>query len=268
MTPLLTLRDVRFGFPSRPEFLGPISVTVQPGELWAIVGPNGAGKSTLLRIMAGLLSARSGDVQLDGRALAGWSRRERGKRVAFVPQQTVEIDAITAREWVLLGRYPHRSLGLFESAEDERRCDRAMEMTEVQAFAQRTVRTLSGGEFQRVRLAAALSQEPRILLLDEPTASLDLQHQLAVFGLLRSLVTTQRLGAVVVTHDVNLALRFCGKVLLLHDGQSVACGDACQVLTPELLGPVYSVALADLRDDRRPGCRWIVPADIETVAAS
>lgn len=268
MTPLLTLRDVRFGFPSIREFLGPISVAVQPGQLWAIVGPNGAGKSTLLRLMAGLLPVRSGEVQLEGRALGMWSRRERGKRIAFVPQQSAEVDEVTAREWVLLGRYPHRSLGLFESSEDERACDRAMEMTDVRGFAGRAVRTLSGGEFQRVRLAAALAQRPRLLLLDEPTASLDLQHQLAIFELLRNLVREEQLGAVAVTHDVNLALRFCGKVLLLHQGRSVACGDTCHVLTPDVLRPVYAVALTALSDSSHPECRWIVPVGINPTASS
>lgn len=268
MAPLLTLHDVRFAFPAQEEFLGPVSLAIHAGELWAVVGPNGAGKSTLLRIMAGLLRARSGDVRWESRPLAAWSRRERAKRIAFLPQQAADVDELTAREWVLLGRYPHRSLGLFESVKDQSECDRAMALTDVRSLADRCLQQLSGGEFQRVRLAGALVQRPRLMLLDEPTASLDLQHQLAFFRLVRKHVDGGNLAAVVVTHDVNLALRYCGRALLLHRGRVVACGAAAEVLTPETLTPVYSVGLTALRDDRRPDQRWIVPTDFDPPVVS
>ena len=258
---MLTLDDVQFGFPARPDFLGPITLSVAPGECWAIVGPNGAGKSTLLRLMAGLHRPRSGVVSLAGEALGRMSLRERAKRIAFLPQQMPADLDFRVRELVLMGRFPHRSLALFESAEDERRTEQAMAATQTLEFADRPVATLSGGEAQRVHLAAALAQEPQLLLLDEPTASLDLQHQLAVFQILLERTVRHRLAVVVVTHDVNLAGRFCTHVLLLDHGKPAAVGPPSQVIIPAVLSPVYGVKLAAVtlpgRDDRH----WVVPTD-------
>lgn len=258
---LLTLRDVRFGFPARPDFLGPISLAVAGGECWAIVGPNGAGKSTLLRLMAGLHTPHAGEVEISGELLRRVSSRRRAQRVAFLPQRTPADVDFCVRDVVLLGRYPHRSLGLFDSAEDYRVAERTMALTETLAYADRPIATLSGGEAQRVHLAAALAQEPRILLLDEPTASLDLQHQLAIFRILHQRARYDGLGVVVVTHDVNLAAQFCTHVLLLNDGRAVAQGTSAAVLTPSILQPIYGVKLVTLTVADHPDRRWIVPLD-------
>lgn len=263
--PLLALRDVRFGFPTRPHFLGPISLAVAGGECWAIVGPNGAGKSTLLRLMAGLHTPHAGEVEIDGVPLRSISTRRRAQLVAFLPQRTPADIDFCARDVVLLGRYPHRSLGLFDSAEDHHVAERAMVLTETLEYADRPITTLSGGEAQRVHLAAALAQEPRVLLLDEPTASLDLQHQLGIFGILHDRARNDGLAVVVVTHDVNLAAQFCTHVLLLHEGQAVAKGLAAAVLTPSILEPVYGVKLVTLTvpspllPEQCHTRRWIVP---------
>jgi iron complex transport system ATP-binding protein len=302
---LLSLRDIRFGFARRPEFLGPVSLELRAGECWAIVGPNGAGKSTLLRVMAGRVRPTSGDVGLRksaffqsplrdqvvvqhdgiressrdvatplysplvrGEEVAPLSARERARVIAYVPQ-LVRLDGeLTARELVLLGRYPHQSVGFFESPEDERVAERAMGMTETRAFRERLIGTLSGGEAQRVHIAAALAQEPRLLLLDEPTASLDLKHQLQIFQLLHELSRRDGLCVVIATHDLNLAARFCSHVLLLNDGQVVAQGDPNKVLSPEILEPVYDVNLASFSvGGASPSIgggaagRWIVPIE-------
>ena len=248
--PLLCLEDVRFGFATRPDFLGPITLSVKHGECWAIVGPNGAGKSTLLRLMAGLYRPHTGVITLAGTLLSDMSDRDRAKRLAFLPQQPPSDIDLTVRDVVLLGRFPHRSLGLFESMEDYRIADRAMRITETLAFANRPLATLSGGEAQRVHVAAALAQEPELIMLDEPTASLDIQHQLAIFEILRDRAGCERIAVVIVTHDVNLAARFC----------SVATGPPGEVLTPEVLGPVYGVELATLTMPDDPDYRWVVPA--------
>lgn len=257
----LALREVCFGFAARPDFLGPVTATLQPGQFWAIVGPNGAGKSTLLRLMAGLHRPNAGEVTLAGHSIAAMHARARAQRIAFVPQQVSPDVALSVRDLVLLGRFPHRSWGLFESAEDFHIADEAMRMTETLRFADRSVMTLSGGEAQRVHLAAALAQEPRILLLDEPTAALDIQHQLAVFRILRERASKDDLTVVVVTHDVNLATPFCSHALLLSDGRVAAIGDPEEVLTPEVLGPVYGVSLATLAVPGRPQRRWLVPVN-------
>jgi iron complex transport system ATP-binding protein len=255
---MFRLTDIRFGFPACPEFLGPVSLRVENGDCCGIVGPNGAGKSTLLRLMAGLLKPKSGRIELNGQAITALPTRERARKIAFLPQR-VAIDAdFTVREVVLMGRFPHRSMGLFDSAEDYEIADAAMAATQTREFAYRPIETLSGGEAQRVHLAAALAQEPRVLLLDEPTASLDIQHQLAVFEILRAQAAAG-IAVVVVTHDVNLAADFCNRVLLLDNGKAVACGPPAEVISPEMLAPVYGVELAAVAAPG-PGPRnWIIP---------
>ncbi len=258
-TPILTLTDVRFGFADRPGFLGPIAFSVSPGQCWAIVGPNGAGKSTLLKLIIGLLEPREGEVRLRGIHVSRMTGRDRARRVAYVPQNPPSDLASCVRDVVLMGRFPHRSMGLFESVEDYRIAERAMDVSETVSFADRAVSTLSGGEAQRVHIAAALAQQPELLLLDEPTASLDLQHQLAIFQILVDRASTENLAVVIVTHDVNLAGRFCSHVLLLDEGRCAAAGPPGDILTPEVLEPVYGVKLAALTMEGDASRRWIMP---------
>jgi iron complex transport system ATP-binding protein len=257
---LLALDEVRFGFPNRPDFLGPISLTVSSGQCLAVVGPNGAGKSTLLRLMVGLYKPRGGRIRLGVHPLETLSARRLARQVAFLPQGLAagELD-YTVRQIVLMGRFAHRSWSLFESTEDHRLAEQAMKTTGVIDFAERPVRTLSGGEAQRVHIAAALAQKPRVFVLDEPTSSLDLQHQLGIFQLLNDLAVRSRLAVVVVTHDVNLAARYGTKVLLLNEGRVVRSGTPEEVITPAVLQPVYGVAMATVTRHEAPDQRWIVP---------
>lgn len=258
---MLALTDVRFGFADRPQFLGPMTVSVERGECWAIVGPNGAGKSTLLKLMVGLHRPVAGEVRIRGRNLSAMSGRDRARHVAYVPQHPPGDLDQSVRDVVLMGRFPHRSMGLFESAGDREIAERAMEVSGTLEFADRPMATLSGGEAQRVHVAAALAQEPELLLLDEPTASLDLRHQLAIFRILTERASAEGSAVVVVTHDVNLAARFCSHVLLLDDGHGVATGPPDKVLTPEVLGPVYGVKMTALTIEDDPQRRWVVPLD-------
>ncbi|MBI4718635.1 MAG: ABC transporter ATP-binding protein [Planctomycetes bacterium] len=257
---MLALCDVCFGYPGARQVLGPVSVEIGAGQAWGLVGPNGAGKSTLLRLMAGLLRPARGAVRLDDQPLGALPRRTRAQRIAFLPQHLPYDLDLSVREVVLLGRFPHRSLGVFESAEDHQVAESAMERTDTLPFADRPLRTLSGGEAQRVHLAAALAQEPSLLLLDEPTASLDLGHQLAVLRLLRGRIAGDGLATVAVTHDVNLVAPFSTHVLLLHHGRVEAAGEPRQVLTPETVERVYGVAVLALSSGARPDRRWLVPA--------
>ncbi len=256
--PVLGAIDVTFGFPTRPDFLRPVRLDVQPEQRWGIIGPNGAGKSTLLRLLAGLLPPKTGTVRLEGRELQALPPRRRARRIAFLPQHVPGDLANTARDIVLMGRSPHRRFGLFDSAADYDIADRALATTGTAALADRPLATLSGGEAQRVHVAAAIAQQPAVLLLDEPTASLDLYHQLTIFTILQDLALRERLAVVVVTHDINLAARFCSHVLLLDDGRPVAAGPPADVIRPEVLEPVYGVELATV-DVAQPAGRWIVP---------
>ena len=256
--PILSAKSVTFGFPRRPEFLGPIDVDIRGGECWGIIGPNGAGKSSLLRLLAGLWTPASGVLEIKGRPLRTVAPRDRARQIGFLPQQTPADLPATAREIVLMGRFPHRHFGLFDSADDRRIADRALAAMQAEPFADRPMTTLSGGEAQRVHIAAVIAQQPAVLLLDEPTASLDLYHQLSIFTLLQDLIERDRLAVVVVTHDVNLAARFCSRVLLLHDGHAVAAGPSADVIRPEVLAAVHGVELGVASSPFVPS-GWIVP---------
>ncbi|MCP4246654.1 MAG: ABC transporter ATP-binding protein [bacterium] len=256
--PELSAKELRFGYPGAGEFLGPLSFDVHAGQVWGVLGPNGAGKSTLLRLCVGLTKPTGGRVLLQEREVGGVRAIDRARMIAFLPQRPDELPDATVREIALLGRYPHRRYRLFESPDDIRIAVAALQQTETIGFADRPMGTLSGGEAQRVYLAAALAQQPDVLVLDEPTASLDPYHQLQIFSILGSLAADRNLAIVVATHDLNLAGRFCHRLLLLSDGKPAACGPPEVALHPELLGQVYRVRFRTV-----PGADgdrgWVVP---------
>lgn len=204
----------------------------------AIAGPNGAGKSTLLGIMAGLRHPYSGSCMFDGVEVRKWRRHEFARRVAFLPQMLRLEFPFTSEQVVLMGRTPYGG-GWFESPEDERAAERAMEITDTLAFRDRDFRTLSGGERQRVVLASALAQQPEALLLDEPTTFLDLKHQLGMYRLLAELGRTMLVVA--VTHDLNHAMRFADRAIVLDGGCVVGDGTPREVLNPALIDQVFGV---------------------------
>jgi iron complex transport system ATP-binding protein len=207
--------------------------------LVAVAGPNGAGKSTLLGIMAGLRAPYTGSCLYGGVEVRKWRRREFAQRVAFLPQMLRLEFPFTAEQVALMGRTPY-SGGWFESPEDHAAVERAMGITDTVAFRERDFRSLSGGERQRVVLASALAQEPRVLLLDEPTTFLDVKHQLSMYRILAELGRSGML-VVSVTHDLNLALQFADRVLVLEGGRVAGVGAPREVLNPELIGRVFGV---------------------------
>jgi iron complex transport system ATP-binding protein len=218
-------------------------VRVEPGRLVALLGPNGSGKSTLLRLLAGVWAPTEGTVTLDGEPLAQVPRRALARAVALVPQDTHIAFAFSVRELVAMGRHAH--LGRFER---ERPADRqaiaeAMARADVTTIAERDATELSGGERQRVLIARSLATEARHLLLDEPTASLDVAHALDVLALCRRLADDGHAIAVAL-HDLNLARRFATDAVLLRDGAVVASGPIDRVLTPATVGDVFGVAVS------------------------
>jgi len=206
--------------------------------LISVAGPNGAGKSTLLGMMAGLRSPYSGSCTYDGKEIRQWPKREFARKVAFLPQSVRMQFPFTVEEVVLMGRTPYAS-GWFQTAEDRSAVEDAMTTTDTLAFRARDFRSLSGGEAQRVILASALTQRPEALLLDEPATHLDLRHQLALYRLLGEL--SKSLLVVAVTHDLNLALRFSHRVMVLENGRIAADGTAEEVLNPALIARVFGV---------------------------
>jgi iron complex transport system ATP-binding protein len=217
-----------------------VDCTVAPGTFSALIGPNGAGKSTLLRVLAAVERPERGSVEFGGDELFGLPRRQRARVVSFVEQDSSTELSLTVRDVVALGRTPHQGLFSDPSADDDAIVAMAIEAAEVGPLADRDVTTLSGGERQRVMLAKALAQQPRLLLLDEPSNHLDIAAQLSVLGLLGTLAES---GVTVLAalHDLNLATAYCDHVIVLRGGHVFAAGATSAVLTPALLSEVYGV---------------------------
>lgn len=253
MIPPLRLRDVRYSYAGTPsEALAGVSLAVETGQFVAVLGPNGSGKTTLVRIALGALSPSNGSAEIEGRPAHLWPRQELARLVGVVPQREDNLFPQRVRETVLLGRYPHLSMWGRERAEDHAAVQRALAACDVEHLADRWMWTLSGGEYQRVRIARALAQEPKLLVLDEPGVSLDLKHEMGLFELVRALVDTQGLGVLMITHDLNLAARFADSLLLLSEGRPVAAGAPTEVLTQEIVETVFSWPVAMHTIDDRP----------------
>ena len=238
----LAARGVSVSFGGAPV-LRSVSFAARPGLVTGLVGPNGAGKSTLLRVMAGLLRPDAGSVRLAAAELSELPARERARQVAYLAQHEA-AHPFTALETVLMARYPHLTRFALEGADDRRIARAAMARTETQRFEGRQLDRISGGERQRVLLARALAQQARVLLLDEPVASLDLRHQLAAMETLRAEVAGAGVAAVVALHDVWLASRYCDRLALLSSGELVAEGSPAEVFTPDRFRQVFGVVAA------------------------
>lgn len=220
-----------------------VSIDVPDGQLLAVVGPNGAGKTTLLRTCNGLLSPDEGTVSLDGSALCGLSSRSIGRLVATVPQETRLAFDFDVENVVAMGRTPHRSRFTTATEADRTAIEKALDRTETAQFADRSIDDLSGGERQRVVFARALAQETPILLLDEPTSSLDINHQIGTLSMAQGL-TREGKTVVAAIHDLDLAARFCDRLALLADGKLVAVGSPETVLTAERLEATFGIRTA------------------------
>ncbi len=238
----LTAHGVGHQFQSTWWCLRGIELSCRPGELIGLVGPNGSGKSTLMRALAGQTTPTAGEVRLGGRPLSRLAPRERARAIAWLPQDVRPAFGFTVEEVIAQGRYPHLGALGVSGPGDRELVRRAMEWTRTLAFARRPLERLSGGERQRVLLASVLVQQGRFLLLDEPTSALDLHHQIEVFEQIYEL-SRAGLGVIVITHDLNLAARYCDRLVLLHEGRLVADGAPSVVMRAEVLRPVYEVEL-------------------------
>jgi len=235
----LQMERADLGYGAR-TILSNISLKINSGQMVGIIGPNGSGKSTILKALCGLLRPSAGRVNLDGVELAHLSREAVARQIGVVPQAPLLPEGFTVLETVLMGRYPHLGLLRSESKKDLDIACRAMERTNIQSLAHRRVGQISGGEKQRVLIARVLSQEPLFLLLDEPTAHLDIRHQLEVMELVRSLADSG-LGVVEAVHDVSLAGRFCDSLILLKEGHIFKEGTPQAVVTPDNIEQVFGV---------------------------
>jgi iron complex transport system ATP-binding protein len=251
--PVIACEGVHFAYPAGPPVLARLDVTVPPGEFLGLIGPNGAGKSTLVRLLLGLLAPTAGRVLIGDREARRIRQRELARIIAAVVQEEALEFPFTAEEVVLMGRIAHLGPLGFEGPSDLAAATAAMEATGVLPFAERPFHALSGGERKRVLVARALAQEAPVLLLDEPAASLDIHHQIAIFDLLSA---RHAAGAtvVVVVHDLNLAAAYCTKLLLLPESGAPVHGTVEEVLTwrrvREAFGVDVYVGVNELTGDR------------------
>lgn len=259
---MIHLDDVHVAF-DETIVLDGVTFAVESGQFVALVGPNGAGKTTLLRTINGLISPTSGRVTVDNHPVEALSSRELSRLVATVPQDTSLGFDFSVRDVVAMGRTPHRGRLDRATAADREAVTTALKRTAVHEFADRPVGTLSGGERQRVMLARALAQQTPVLLLDEPTASLDLKHQIRTLSMARSLANENK-TVLAAIHDLDLAARFCETVALLHDGHIVAHGPPADVLTADRLETVFGIPMV-VETDSITGTPRITPlTDLET----
>lgn len=243
----VTVRGLDLFYGQR-QILREVNLSVVLGEFLVIIGPNGTGKTSLLKAMAGLLPVQ-GEVEILGQPLAGYSRRKLARELAVVPQQTPTDFPFTVAETVLMGRSPHLALLELEGAEDHRLARQAMEFTEVVHLAERRLDELSGGERQRVIIARAICQGPKIILLDEPTASLDPAHQVRIMDLLEQLRRERGMTVVMVSHDLNLAAMYGGRLALMSEGRIAAVGTPTEVLTVDRLEACYGCRMEVVRTE-------------------
>jgi len=248
--PTYDVQSIRFRYQSRGSdatrwILDDVSFCVQEGEVLGVVGPNGSGKTSLLKVMARLMRPLQGRIDLFGQELASMAQQEVACVVGVVPQDTQQLFPFTVAETVLMGRFPHRPRGRWiggfgwENREDVAIAEQAMITVDILELAHRAVTDLSGGERQRAMIARALAQTPKVLLLDEPTAFLDLQHQVEICSVLRRLKEESRVTVILVSHDLNQVSQYCDRILLLDRGRVVRLGCPEEVIEPEVLESVY-----------------------------
>jgi iron complex transport system ATP-binding protein len=237
---------VRYPRSQRPALDG-VTLAADPGAITAVVGPNGSGKSTLVRALLGMVPLACGEIRVDGEPLARIDRRELARRVAVVTQSESIAFPLPAREYVALGRYPHEGTWSAEDADDAAAIDRAMQLAGVSGMAQRATDELSGGEWQRVRIARALAQGGRALVLDEPSTFLDVGHEMAMFELFARLAR-EGMAVLLVSHQLNLVARFADSIVLLDRGHVAAAGSPSDVMRASVLESVYQWPLVITRD--------------------
>jgi iron complex transport system ATP-binding protein len=237
---MLTARDISVSF-GRRRVIDGVSVELHPGEIIVLLGPNGAGKSTLLRSLNSTVPIDQGEILMDGTPIGSMSRREIARKIAVVAQENETKFPITVIDFVLSARFAGGSAFGWESKDDIASAKNALRLCDLGEFGDRLMNELSGGERQRVVLARALAAETKVLLLDEPTANLDLAHQSLMFRLVRDRCQTGGAGAIVITHDLNLAAAFADRVLLLKEGKLIATGAPADVLTATNLREIYDV---------------------------
>ena len=249
----LKVKDVEFSYASVP-ILKDICIELGASEMLGIVGPNGAGKSTLIRCIDRILQPRMGSILLDGQEIKEMSSMELAQKMGYVPQTAPQVFPATVFDTVLMGRRPH--IGWRSSEKDTEIVLEMLQMLNIVEFAMRDINELSGGQQQKVFIARALTQEPDVLLLDEPTSNLDIRHQLEVMDIIKKIVREKGISAIMAIHDLNLASRYADRIVMMNNGKIFAAGEPVSVLMPESIRQVYKVEAEVKNNHGRP---YIVP---------
>ena len=249
MTPeLIAAENITYAYETS-LVLKDLSVSIKEKDYIGLIGPNGSGKSTLLKVMGGILKTDSGSIQFKKSHVSKINKKLFAQSVSLIPQDHPMIFPFKVSEIVMMGRHPYLSPLSFESEEDFDITRRAMETTMTSQFADRYFNEISGGEKQRVMIASALAQKPEIMLLDEPTSALDLKYQVQILNILKNLNVHHNMTLVMAMHDLNLASRFCNRLLLLNEGKIVRDGTPKQVLEKNILEQVYGIEIdLNIRD--------------------
>jgi iron complex transport system ATP-binding protein len=246
--PIVKLEQIGFRYNDQ-WVLKNVSFEVNEGEFIGILGPNGSGKTTMLNVIDGILKPQEGEIWINGTSCNALKRDALAKTIAVVPQESMMIFPFTVQEVVLMGRAPHLGKWRFEGETDFRIAHQAMEVTDTLSLMNRSMNALSAGERQRVLIARALAQQPQIMLLDEPTAFLDIGHQIAFFDLIKALNKNQTLTVIGVTHDLNLASSYCDRLILMRNGHIHCLGSPDEVIAESHIKEVYE---ANVAVDRNP----------------
>lgn len=236
----LEVENLGFAYDSKP-ILKNISLAADKGDFIGLIGPNGSGKSTLLKLMGGVLKCPDNAIRVNKHPINSINKKELARAIAWIPQEHPMVFPFTIQEIVLMGRHPYLSPLSFESEEDYKIAQQAMETTQTLQFSNRYFNEISGGEKQRVMLASAIAQEPKVMLLDEPTSALDLKYQVQILNILKQLNEEKNITLLLAMHDLNLASRYCQRLILLDNGVIACDGTPEEVLKKEIIKNVYGV---------------------------
>ncbi len=248
--PEITIDDLECSYSDEAVILSGISLSIKNPQLISIIGPNGVGKSTLIHCLNKILAPTKGTVLIDGKAVKDYETKELARKVGYVPYSASDTFPMTVVDTILMGRNPHRH---WKSLKDDLKVAReVMEMMDITHLALRPFNELSAGQHQRVMLARGLAQEPEILLLDEPTANLDIRHQMDVIRLLKELSVSRKIIVVMISHDLNLAAKYSDNIVMLYDKKVYAIGTPDEVITPENVKAVYNVDCEVITSEGRP----------------
>jgi len=249
----LKVKDLEFSYAHVPV-LKDIRIELAESEMLGVVGPNGAGKSTLIRCIDRILKPQHGTILLDERDIKDMHLMDLARKIGYIPQSSSQIFPATVFDTVLMGRRPH--LGWRSSEKDTEKVLETLQMLNIEDLAMQDINELSGGQQQKVFIARALTQEPDVLLLDEPTSNLDIRHQLEVMDIIKNIVRERGISAIMAIHDLNLASRYADRIVMMNGGEIFDAGDAASVLTPENIKRVYGVEAEVNNNHGRP---YIVP---------